>query len=82
MFQCTNIFLSAQIYFQCKNIFFSAPICFSAEICFAAHKYISSVQIYFLVHKYKFQCANNFPGTRHWPKYGQKTQGIYRIDCP
>ena len=69
IFQCTNIFSSAQIYFsvhkfifQCTNIFFSA------QIYFPVHKYIfqctnlfSSAQIYFSVHKFIFQCTNIFP---------------------
>ena len=51
-FQCTNVFLSAQMYFsvhkyisQCTNVFLSA-------------------QIYFSVHKYISQCTNVFLSAR------------------
>ena len=62
IFQCTNLFFSAQIYFQCTNIFFSA------QIYFSVHKYISSAQIYFSVHKFIFQCTNLFSTAQiHFP---------------
>ena len=65
--QCTNVFLSAQMYFsvhkyisQCTNVFLSAQILFlSAQIYFSVHKYISqctnvflSAQMYFSVPGY------------------------------
>ena len=75
IFQCTNIFSSAQIYFsvhkfifQCTSIYFQCTnIIFSAQIYFPVHEYVfqctnmfSSARIYFPMHKYVFQCTNIF----------------------
>ena len=72
--QCTNVFLSAQIYFsvhklifQCTNLFLSAQMYFSVHKCdsqctivFSQNKCIFSAQMYFSVHKYISQCTNVF----------------------
>ena len=72
--QCTNVFLSAQIYFsvhklifQCTNLFLSAQMYFSVHKCdsqctivFSQNKCIFSAQMYFSVHKCISQCTNIF----------------------
>ena len=72
--QCTNVFLSAQIYFsvhklisQCTNLFLSAQMYFSAHKCDSqCTNVILSAQLYFhrtnvfSVHKCISQCTNIF----------------------
>ena len=74
IFECTNLFLSAQInfsvhklIFQCTNLFLSAQMYFSVHKCdsqctivFSQNKCIFSAQMYFSVHKYISQCTNLF----------------------
>ena len=86
MFLSAQIYFSVHKYiFQCTNVFFSAQICFSAQMYFSVHKNVSvhkyifqctnmffSAQMYFSVHKYvsvhkcifqytkMFQCTNIF----------------------
>ena len=66
--QCTNVFLSAQIYFlEHKSIFQYTNVFLSAQMYFWVHKLIFqgtnvflSAQIYFSVHKCNSQCTNVF----------------------
>ena len=66
--ECTNLFLSAQIYFsvhkcisQCTNIYLSVQMYFSVHKCiFQCTNIFFSVQIYFSVHKCISQCTNLF----------------------
>ena len=67
-FQCTNVFLSPQIYFSVHKLIFQWTNMFlSAQMCFSVHKYIFqctnlflSAQIYFSVYKCIYQCTNLF----------------------
>ena len=66
--QCTNVFLSPQIYFSVHKLIFQWTNMFlSAQMYFSVHKYIFqctnlflSAQIYFSVHKSISQCTNVF----------------------